>query len=865
MNPQPRYRPGDKIGGRYQVHQALMGGMGEVYLCLDLEEMIPLALKTFQQRYLGDIKRLRAAFEQEVATWVALEKHPNIVRCFYMDTLDNQPFMILEWIAGEEGKGADLRGWLRHGPLELRTALDFSIDMCPGLIHAQEKQPGIVHRDLKPENILVAQGPLAKITDLGQAQIGETAGLEIDEAGREGEERQSMVGRGGIAGTPAYMAPEQWRGESLDERTDIYALGCILYEMLSGHPPVRVDFAPATPQAFRRWLSAMQTAHESGPPPVPPPGLPDELSKLLGACLAKGRAQRPGSLAELLARFEALYRGQFGIAPRTAPVLGQFTSIDYANRGNTYRSLRRYDEALRDHSRAIELDPTFAQAYSNRGVTYRKLQRYNEALADFDRAIQLAPSLAEAFSNRGNVYRDLQQYTKALADQTEAIRLSPIRALPPAPYLNRGVTYQKLQRYDEALADYSRAIKIEPNWALPHDNRAGVYSAMQRYEEALADHNRAIELDPNNAEAYTNRGSTYRNLQRYEEALADLNQAIELDPHYARAYSERFGVHSALHQYEVALDDMNEAIRLVPTDASVYNNRANTYTRLQRYEEALIDYNHSIELDPTLAAAYYGRANVYNELQQYKQALADCNQAIEIDPRDAMAYTNRSNSYTNLQQYEKALADCNQAIDLDPTLAMSYNNRGAIYSFFEKYDEALVDLDRAVELDSSDFKAYFNRGNVYHKLHQYEKALADFNNTTQLNPAFALGYLFIGVVLSEQGNLYEALPRFEKAAQLGDPLGAQLSEELRQILNTESKQQANAGQRAFDALLRADSLDEMRQVVSQFPFLTEAGFIASIEQTIVEQAPPERLPAFEQRLAWLRQVASNQQREERNQ
>ena len=106
MKPQPRYQRGDRIANRYQVHQALLGGMGEVYLCLDLEENLPYALKTFQQRYLTDPQRLRQAFEQEVATWIALEKHPNIVRCFYMTTLDRQPFMVLEWIAGEEGRGA---------------------------------------------------------------------------------------------------------------------------------------------------------------------------------------------------------------------------------------------------------------------------------------------------------------------------------------------------------------------------------------------------------------------------------------------------------------------------------------------------------------------------------------------------------------------------------------------------------------------------------------------------------------------------------------------------------------------------------------------------------------------------------------
>lgn len=131
MKLQPRYQSGDKIGGRYQVHQALMGGMGEVYLCLDLKEMYPFALKTFQQRYLTNPK-LRKAFEIEVAIWVALDKHPNIVRCFSMDILDNQPFMMLDWIAGDESRRTNLRSRSQRGLLDLRPALDFAIDIYQG-------------------------------------------------------------------------------------------------------------------------------------------------------------------------------------------------------------------------------------------------------------------------------------------------------------------------------------------------------------------------------------------------------------------------------------------------------------------------------------------------------------------------------------------------------------------------------------------------------------------------------------------------------------------------------------------------------------------------------------------------------------
>lgn len=211
-----------------------------------------------------------------------------------MDILDYQPFMLLEWIAGEEGKGTDLRDWLRHGPLELPVALEFVIDLCRGLIHAQEKQPGLVHRDLKPENILMAQSGrpksgVAKITDFGLAQIVESAGLKFVEANSEtkAEGQQRPVRKGGIVGTPAYMAPEQWRGETLDERTDIYALGCILYEMLTGEWPFKVNIEPTTPQRYQQWLRAMQAEHEIGVLPALPVELPQALQELWERCLAK--------------------------------------------------------------------------------------------------------------------------------------------------------------------------------------------------------------------------------------------------------------------------------------------------------------------------------------------------------------------------------------------------------------------------------------------------------------------------------------------------------------------------------------------------------------------------------------------------
>jgi tetratricopeptide (TPR) repeat protein len=741
MRSQPRYQPGDKIGGRYQVHQALMGGMGEVYLCLDLETIHPYALKTFQQRYLTNPK-LRTAFENEVATWVALEKHPNIVRCFHMDILDNQPFMILEWIAGEEGKGADLRSWLRRGPLDLRTALDFTIDICRGLIHAQEKQPGLVHRDLKQENILIAQGGLAKITDFGLAQIVQAAELEVTGATDETDERQSLLGQVAIVGTPAYMAPEQWLGDELDPRTDLYAVGCILYEMLTRSRP----FEAKTVDGLRR-----QHMDASIPRLADNQRLPGSLDTLLVRCLSKQCRERFDSADALLQQLEIIYQQQFAVSPKAVPPAGEFTVVDYGNRGNTYYRLGLYDQALDDYAQAIQLAPTVALTYTNRGVVYEKLQRYDEAIADHGHAIQLDPTLSQAYYNRGNTYNKLQRYGEALLDFTRAIELDPTSS---RAYYNRGLTYHRLKRAQEALADYSSAIELDPSLAQAYVNRGLILDRLRRYSEALVDYGQAIHLDPNLVQAHSNRGNTYSALGRYDEALADYNRAIELDSTFASAYSGRGTVYCRLRRYEESLADQSYAIQLDPTDAKAYTNQANTYAALQRYDRALEGYGRAIELDPDDARNYYNRALAYDELQRYDEALRDYSRCIQFDSTFAPALHNRGNVYASLQCYDKALADYTQAIKVNPTYA----------------------------------SAYYNRGNIYRNLQRDEEALADYICAIRHDPGLAPAHLNLGALLSNRGALRDALPHFKKAAELGLPLGAEYAAKVRQMLG---KQQRN--------------------------------------------------------------------------
>src|SRR5256885_1932824 len=341
-----QYQPGKMIGSRYLVYKALKGGMGEVYLCLDTKQNYPIALKTFQARFLID-EGIRGAFQKEVATWIALEKHPNIVRCFYMEEIDNRPFMSLEWIANSGSHGTDLRSWLQSGPLDSQLALDFAIDICRGLVHAAQKQPGIVHRDLKPENILVSQDQLAKITDFGLAKIVEAANLLVS-VGQGVAGASQLISTTGGKGTPLYMAPEQWLIEKLDTRTDIYAVGCILYEMLTGHWPFQAT-----------TINGLRQLHLGAPVPMITKGdlLSTKVNNLLPHCLAKRKEDRFTTAENLLQALIRIYQDCFGQQPRTISSDEEFTAIDYSNRGVTYDNLQLYEKAIADYERAIQLDP----------------------------------------------------------------------------------------------------------------------------------------------------------------------------------------------------------------------------------------------------------------------------------------------------------------------------------------------------------------------------------------------------------------------------------------------------------------------------------------------------------------------------
>ena len=262
------------------------GGMGEVYRARDTTLKRDVAIKVLPDYWSRDPERLRR-FELEAQAAAALT-HPNIVSIFHVGRYDGSPYIVTELLHGET-----LRERLRRGPMRLREVIEEGVELARGLAAAYDA--GIVHRDLKPENIFITKDGRIKILDVGLAKVD-----PCKSSGADGPTAsfQQQTSPGHMLGTVGYMSPEQVRGHAADARSDIFAAGAVLYEMLTGKP------------AFRKATSAetMSAILNEDPPPVSQAALnlPPGLQKIVNRCLAKNPEQRFQHAADLAFALEAL-------------------------------------------------------------------------------------------------------------------------------------------------------------------------------------------------------------------------------------------------------------------------------------------------------------------------------------------------------------------------------------------------------------------------------------------------------------------------------------------------------------------------------------------------------------------------------
>jgi eukaryotic-like serine/threonine-protein kinase len=293
---------GTKLGP-YEIQSPLgAGGMGDVYRARDSRLGRDVAIKVLPEAFARDAERLRR-FETEARAVAALN-HPNILSIHDIGTHDGAPYLVSECL-----EGRSLRQELSGGALPLRRAVEYAREIAQGLAAAHDK--GIIHRDLKPENVFVTQDGRVKILDFGLAKLAAP-----EAASNEGATVEEVpTSAGAVLGTVGYMSPEQVRGEAADARSDIFALGTVLYEMLSGQRAFRRDTSAETMTAILKEEPAELSA--SGRPISP------AMERIVRRCLEKKPLQRFQSARDLAFNLEELSGVSSASAATGAAALGQ--------------------------------------------------------------------------------------------------------------------------------------------------------------------------------------------------------------------------------------------------------------------------------------------------------------------------------------------------------------------------------------------------------------------------------------------------------------------------------------------------------------------------------------------------------------
>ncbi|BBM86614.1 protein kinase domain-containing protein [Candidatus Uabimicrobium amorphum] len=364
------WQPGQIIDDRYETIKVLgKGAMGEVYLVHDLFWDIKLAVKMPLPKILSSPK-VTERFTREAQIWVDIDKHPNVVTAYYVRKLDGLLRIFTEYV-----DGCDLKTHMEKSAIGTFTeGLDIAIQIARGMAHTHESN--LVHRDLKSANVMISQSGEVKVTDLGLAKATALAEISVDESEVETSTPLTIVGK--AMGTIAYMPPEQWRGSEIDFHADIYAFGCILYEIFCHRLPFikdnedsRSDFV-----AYKHMHNFVKapTPESIKDPKLSWQTIPNELAQLMMSCLEKEPANRPQSFREIEKILLQIY---YQITAKAYPhkIVDKLKqhAADLNNKALSYFDLGREEEAMELLEDAVIANSLCVSAVLNyRCMQYRK-------------------------------------------------------------------------------------------------------------------------------------------------------------------------------------------------------------------------------------------------------------------------------------------------------------------------------------------------------------------------------------------------------------------------------------------------------------------------------------------------------------
>ncbi|NIM89847.1 MAG: protein kinase [Candidatus Aminicenantes bacterium] len=745
---------GTTFSKRYEVIEELgRGGMAKVYRVIDKKIEEEVALKLMNPEIASDEETVhRFRNELKFARKIA---HRNVCKMYDLSEEKGNLYITMEYVPGE-----DLKSLIRRiGQYTVGKAVSVGRQVCEGLTEAHRL--GVMHRDLKPQNIMIDREGNARIMDFGIARSLKAQGI---------------TDKGVIIGTPEYMSPEQVEGKDVDHRSDIYALGVILYEMVTG----RVPFEGHTPLS----VALKQRTEVPLNPRERNPQVPLDLSRVILKCLEKDKNNRYQKAEELLSELRRIEEG----IPSTEKIFP-------ARKLKTEKIKRAVGrKAVLFGGAAVLLVLIFVASFylfiGRQGmidsIAVLPLKNLSGALEQEYFVDGMTEELISNLTQIGGLERVISstsvlKYKNTQKSLPEIGRELNVDAVVEGSVLTSGNRVRITAKLIEARTDRTLWSK---SYERPMSDILTLQSELARAitkeikvvvkpeEQALLASARQV-----NPEAYqlTLKGRFYWN-KRTEEGLKRarefFEEAIEKDPDYALAYAgladtyNMFGSYHIMPAHEAYPKAKEAALKALEID----ENLAEAYTSLafEKYHYewdwfgAESDFNWAFGLNPSYASAHSWYAAFLTSMGRFEEALTAIRRSQELDPLSLPIGTTIGASHYYAGQYDQAIEQCQKALEIDPNFPWAYTilaNANVQKSLFK---EAIAELQRAVELSGGSFEYLAILAHAHAVAGERNKALRILNELREQSkqkyvPSYETALIYVG--LGEEDQAFEFLEK----------------------------------------------------------------------------------------------------------
>jgi serine/threonine-protein kinase len=797
------YSPESECAGRNILYEEIgRGGMGCVHRGHDPELRRDLAVKVLREEYSGDADvELRFVEEAQIGGQL---QHPGIVPVYELGRFaDRRPFFTMKLV-----KGRTLAALLKERPdlrHEQARFLTIFEQVCQTVAYAHSK--GVIHRDLKPGNVMVGAFGEVQVMDWGLAKVL----VSEDEAEPDATVHGTRIrtarsgstegGRTGVVGTPAFMPPEQARGdvEGVDERADVFGLGGILCAILTGQPPYT---ATDHKELLRKAATGDVTAALAQ---LSACGADAELVMLCAACLAPERERRPREAGVVAARMAA-YASAVQERLRAAElerVAAEARAEEAKATAAAERTARRRTRALAAALLALVAVGAGGGLWVQHEVAGRRAdqaRREAEQRAEQARREAEQRQLVESALEKATAMREGLRFHEAAtmlehgrmtlgdfgsedlrrrldvagAELALVVRLDAIR--------QRRATIVD-GNFDYRTTDHEYAVAFrEARLGEVGDDEAAVAARVRNsgvsgpLVAALDDWAYAAEeprvtswvlgvarlADPHPWRDRFRDPTVWRDgqalLALVEEALRDnAARAGELSAHLVVSLSSLLGGGAE------ALALLRAAQRRYPSDFWLSLALGNAHHRTRNWGEAVGYYRVAVALRANSSAAHNNLGYALYDKEDLAGAIAEFRRAVDLAPSVAMVHNNLGVVLRANVDLEEGIAEFHRAISLDPNLVYAHNNLGLALAGSQDADGAIAEYRKAIDIDRNFALAHYNLGCVLHSLGKLEEAIAEYRTAIGCDPKLAMAHYNLGNALAAQKHLDEAIGEYRKA------------------------------------------------------------------------------------------------------